>query len=201
MAAKTDAASTQNALDLMTAQIMGRKANAAVKLTAVSGEVQATHTQRMPNDVGVFMSNETLHEHAKALRKFAADAIAIADGIDKMLAADLDPSTDEKPVDLAAEKKKREREADAAALERAAIQTEGGDQAEFDQRLAELQADAEKATFKEPDAIAIGTAEDQGEDIVGWLCPIHDKFEVRKSRGGREYRGCPDCNEHAPLGA
>src|SRR4051812_17829855 len=92
----------------LTADVRSNKethAKTAKQLTPVAGE---TRPPALPNDVGVFLSNEALHDHAKTLRKFAADAIAIADGLDEMLAGSyLGDSTGEKPVDLDAARKQK----------------------------------------------------------------------------------------------
>jgi len=172
----------QSALAALTAEVMQGKKTEARKLTPVAGEAGAAELP-LPNDVGVFMSNEALHNHAKALRKFAVDAIAIADGIDVMVSGTyLGDSTDDKVVDLDAERKAREAEGDAKAFAR-----------DFEAK----QKAAQEATFKHPDAedhLLHPTAAEP--PVTDWVCPDHGKPGIGKtSKAGRPYIGCPDCNK------
>lgn len=172
----------------LTAEVMGEKTKAAAKtLTPVAGESTFPLERALiPNDTGVFMSNEALHDHAKNLRKFASDAIAIADGLDQLL---VEPSVDEKVVDLDAARKSKEAEGDAKAellkqMKAAPIEVVEAIAAEADKFAADYaakQAAAQAATFS-----AKG----------GWHCPVHNKPGVPKVSGkGRDFIGCPDCNQ------
>ena len=161
----------------LTAEVMAEKKSEARKLTPVAGEVVPFPLERagIPNDTGIFMSNERMFEHAKQLRQFAADAIAIADGLDAMLATSSDPA--ETPSDPAAEVKSKEAAADAKFA------------AKFEAQKAEAQA----ATFKEPSP-TVEAAGDTGSD---WVCPTHDVPGIEKTspKTGRTFIGCPDCNQ------
>jgi hypothetical protein len=158
----------------LTASVMEEKTKASKpSLTPVAGEGRALKPQ-LPNDTGLFMSNERLADHAKELRKFASEAIAIADGLDAML--NTEPEV--KPVDLDAVRKEKEREADA----RAALAQPTND---FEADLAAKAEAAQAAVFKP-------ASPKPGE----WVCPAHGKAAIEKTsqRTGRTYLGCPDCN-------
>lgn len=86
----------------------------------------------------------------------------------------------------------------------------------FTDRLARLAEEAKAATFtrvadstveggedpEQPSGAAVALAEDQGVDIVGWLCPVHDKgVDKISTRRQRKYRKCPveGCPEFEKL--
>lgn len=162
----------------LTSEVMADKKTAARRtLTPVEGETAPRAT--LPNDVGLFMSNERLHDHAKELRKFAEEAIAIADGLDAMLN---EPSVPVVKADPIAEKQAAERAADSKFRE------------EFERKQAEAQA----AVFGKPEVVPDPEpeAEDDADDGA-WRCPDHGKAGVEKvSPKGRAYVGCPvdGCN-------
>lgn len=174
----------------LTASVMQDKKAEARKLTPVEGEAGAIGAG-MPNDVGVFMSNEALHSHAKELRRFAADAIAIADGLDAMLAGTyLGDSKGEAKADPAEAQKEKEREADA----RVAAAVEAGDPsvASFKEAFEKKQREAQAAVFQH----AAADEADEPEATDEWRCPVHDVPGTTKtsSKTGREFIGCPQCN-------
>ena len=167
----------------LTSEVMAdKKAASGRRLTPVEGEV-GPRPAALPNDTGLFMSNERLRDHAKELRKFAEEAIAIADGLDAMLSESSVPVV---KTDPAADKKAAERAADTKFRE------------EFERKKAEAQA----AVFgKVEDDVAAATmpnvptappeAEDDADDGA-WRCPNHGKAGVdRVSPKGRTYTGCP----------
>lgn len=174
----------------LTAEVMATKTKASgARLTPVEGEKGALPLEmaKLPNDVGVFMSNEALHDHAKQLRKFAGDAIAIADGLDGLLS---ESSETKAKADPNAERKAKEAEGDAKALERATLsQTAPPEEAQtappetspeaFAAEFAAKAAAAQAATF-----------------TTKWRCPTHAKPGVPKvSAKGRDFIGCPDCTQ------
>jgi hypothetical protein len=176
----------------LTAEVMGEKTKAAkATLTPVAGESTFPLERALiPNDTGTFMSNEGLHDHAKNLRKFASEAIAIADGLDAILQ---ESSSDEKVVDLDAARKAKEAEGDAKAEAAKApkpVEPEPENNGDGDPEtsgfaadFAAKQAAAQAATFSAPTG-------------KGWHCPVHNKPGVPKVSGkGRDFIGCPDCNQ------
>jgi hypothetical protein len=184
----------------MTKDIMTTKATRSQKLTAVAGEsgmTVASVALTLPNDVGVFMSNEALIDHAQALRKFAADAIAIADGLDAMAAGpNLPPSLpviDEKAAAINA-KKAAEQEGDRKA---AASKADDGSEA-FKERLDRLSAEAQAAVFTAADDD--GTQPESPFNSLphelpvtdGWTCPEHGSKDLSTitPRKGDPYRMC-----------
>ena len=199
----------------LTAEVMADKKTEARKLTPVTGEKGGLPLERaaLPNDVGVFMSNEALFTHAKQLRKFASDAIAIADGLDVMLAASsIEAPHEDSPEVKAAKQKAIERLADAKAAERAAAQPDYidpaavGQVAEAEVAEAEPEAEPEQTTFAEDFAAKAKAAQDatftkpsEPEPVEdGWKCSIHGKAVTKTSpKTGREFIGCPDCNQFA----
>lgn len=169
----------------LTATVMGEKVAAArPQLTPVAGEA---HTPGLPNDTGLFMSNERLRTHAAELRKFAGEAIAIADGLDAM--SGLPDTVPETPVSLDAIRKEKEAEADAKAA------------TQFDIEMAAKAAAAQAAVFTGPTveedvaAVSMPNVPALPPEVDGWVCPLHGKAITKTSnKSGREYRGCPDCN-------
>lgn len=162
-------------LKKLTADVMESKKAEARKLTPLPGEspFPPMSQAQIPNDVGgIFLSNELLGDHAKALRQFAADAITIADGLDAML--NESSVIAEKPVDLDAARKAKEADAD------------------FNADFKAKQEAAKQATFS-PEAVEADSNDDLAE--FGWVCPDHGKAITKTSeKTGRTYVGCPDCN-------
>jgi hypothetical protein len=154
-----------------------QKAAAAKGLTPTLDERPTVAA--LPNDVGVFMSNEALINHAKELRKFAADAIAIADGLDAMAASALLPASAPVPS---------EKESKAAAQK--AIEAEGDEKAFARDYEAKMKA-AQDATFTQPKEEPAKLSDD------GWTCDEHGSdYTVKTSRSGtRVYRQCNQCKE------
>lgn len=188
-------------LDQMTRGITERKATkAGPKLTPVGTEVAGVtpSADRLPNDVGVFMSNERLAEHRASLVQFIEDATAIVAGIDDMLGGP--PEQAKASVNDAVEAEKvANKQADAKAKARAAKAAkpkaaEPKDEP-FDERLARLKQEAEASVY--------GTAlPDVSVDIEepvddGWQCPEHGNQDIKElvSRKGRNYRACGLCSE------
>lgn len=162
----------------LTADVMAEKKSEARKLTPVAGETGGStfplERALIPNDTGLFMSNETLHAHAKQLRKFAADAIAIADGLDALLSESSNP---EDVVDINAARKALEAKADA----------------KFRADFAAKQAEAQAKVFAPTESL-----DDDGQETYtdfGWLCETHGKaVEKISAKTARKFIGCPDCN-------
>lgn len=144
----------------------------------------------LPNDAGMLMSNEALINHARELRKFAADAIAIADALDLMASSStLNPSApapDSKAAKADAQKE-REQEGDRKALEReaAAAAEDGGFAADY------------AAKAKAAQDAAFTRSEEKASEVEGWVCDEHGAdFTVKTSRSGtRTYRQCNQCKE------
>lgn len=162
----------------LTASVMAEKKTEARKLTPVEGEFKPP---TLPHDVGLFMSNERLADHAKELRKFAAEAIAIADGLDTMVGGSSVLAVDTAKA-KADKKKAKEAEADARVAEK----VEAGDPSviDFAAQFAEKQRQAQEAVLTQPEQVDLG-----------WKCPEHGKATVKTSaKTQRQYVGCPDCN-------
>lgn len=170
--------STGNVLDMMTASITGRKSDAAKRLTPVGQEVEKAHvlprTQAVfPNDV----PTEAVVQAVAAIRREVGYILAALDAVDEQLGK----AADSGPVDLDAVRREREREADerVAAAERITTpETEA-----IKERLSALSKKAQEATFTEG----------------GWVCPTHGKATTKTTSRGREFRGCPDCDEFERL--
>lgn len=173
-------------LSSLTAEVMGEKTKAAkATLTPVAGESTFPLEKALiPNDTGTFMSNEGLHTHAKNLRAFAAEAITIADGLDAILN---EPSTEEAKTPAKVDPRfagSDPVETPAVIIEatKADIEdaTDDDEPADFGAAFAAKQAAAQAATFKAP----------------GWVCLVHHKPGIeKKSAKGRDFIGCPDCNQ------
>lgn len=193
---------TGSILASLTAQVMAEKTDAARKLTPVAGEVGAppepAAQPRWPTDLnmrdhpGGFMSHETMRDAAKDLRRHAASLIEIADALDRYSGMGTDAA---QVVDLDALRKQKEREADervAAANSNAEMANEAIEPGatEFQQRFAEMQAEAQAAVFGKPSA-------DQPSEADEWRCPVHDVPGVTKTSpsSGREFIGCPNCTK------
>lgn len=195
---------------MMSAQIMGRKTQAAAKLTPVKGEVTPTHvaTTEAPLAGPAPASVPFPYDQPDMVKAAIADAernasevirqmTFVLDGIAALKQSfDVKPGETVAPVKLEDERKKREQAADEAAREREAIQSvETDEQAEFEANVEAKSQAAQAATFREPSAAAVNLAEDMGANPdEGWFCPEHGTYEVKTSRGGREFRICPDCD-------
>lgn len=169
----------------LTAAVMSEKKTEARKLTPVAGEV-APAKPVMPNDVGVFMSNETLAQHRDALRKFAADAVAIAEGIDVML-GEPEAVARKTKADEELEQKLAEKEADRKAADA---------KRDFNAEFAAQQKAAQAAVFKPTVVPDVTEDVTPAEPDLGWLCPEHGKAIIKTSaKTQRQFVGCPDCNQ------
>lgn len=197
----------------MTKGILETKATKASKLTPVQGEtsttVAAMAAALLPNDVGIFMSNETLASHADDLRKFAANLIAVADGLDAMVRG-------EKPAGPVADREAeggpeyarilstpggKVKDAEAAKtkwLEAQADAKHAATEEPFDERMVRLSKEAQSAVFASLDDGAAVEPAPAPVSSEGWQCPDHGRTAIQhtKSRKGREYDMCmaPDCD-------
>jgi hypothetical protein len=179
-------------LSSLTAEIATNKAVEAQKLTPVAGERGHAPLENavIPNDVGKFMSNEILYDSAKQLRKWAADYIAIADGLDAMLAESSDPALEvDEPKKLSAHDKRMAGEEPiklgVAYIEATKADIEDAGPTQFDVEYAAKQEAAQAAAFK-PEVKALGE----------WRCSTHGlAIEKTSPTTGRTFIGCPDCNQ------
>lgn len=176
----------------MTAGIIGPKAERARKLTPVVGETSTTMAQfaaaTLPNDVGMLMSNESLWEAAKQLRANAAAMLTIAEGIEKLTG---EPPYWKTPVASdPAKPTKAEKAATKAAYEK-----------ESDERVKSMMVEIAPGF---PPASSLASLDDGAEEepaapaapADGWVCPKHgDTTKTLRSRKGREYRACTECDE------
>lgn len=173
-------------LAALTASVMAEKRAESRKLTPVAGETHVaaiSEAHLLPNDVGVFMSNERLHDHAKELRRFAANALAIADGIDVMLGSS---SSLVEKADPLAEQKERERAADEKHADKEPV--------DFNAAFKAKQEAAQASVF--PDVVTTIDGSETREVVPEWTCPVHHKSATKVSaKTNREYIGCPDCNQ------
>lgn len=182
-------------LAALTAEVMAEKKGEARKLTPVAGEKGhlPLETAELPHDTGTFMSNEILFAHAKELRQFAADAIVIADGLDGLLNESSKP--DAGIVDLDVARKAKEAEGDAKAKARTVTLVVGtGVEAQSDP--LEVSQTAPFAADFAAKAAAAQAATFTPKTGWVWVCPDHDVPGIDKVSGkGREFIGCPDCNQ------
>lgn len=191
------AADTQNVLDLMTAGIMGRKAEKAAKLTPVGAEVPVVHSV-IPDQIEAPYPNDMpTQELGRALVIITDQVGYILEAVAAIRAAAGIQATAQ-AVDLDAERKARE----TAAEERIAAQRVTTPQTEA--IIARLQGAKEQAaTFeveKQLVKAAVATADEAvATALDGWVCPTHGTAEVRRSRKGREFRACPSCEEFERL--
>lgn len=193
-------AATSSVLDMMTAGVMARKANAAAKLTPVSGEVTPIHVAVSPVEAAYRTPAAFPFDDPQttilALQKARAEVMHVLDGIDALLALyGSEPAVRAVVPDPDAERKAAEREADKR------IAAQGGS---FAEQYDKLQAEAQAAVFKEPvtkvtEAVTMAPITKDRPIPIGWVCPEHGTFEKRLSRKGREYRACTDCDEFERL--
>lgn len=202
-------------LDQMASGVMERKEAAAAraKLTPVKGE--RAPTPGLPDVPEVFLTNEVLANRADSLRAYAATLIEVADGIDVIIERAANPVlrivADDEGVDV----KAAEKEADAKAAARKAAKdkplTPETTAAEFADKQAAQQAEAQEQAFAtlkagvaqpeddivegvdEPSPIAVALEEDMTADADGfiqWVCPDHGSRQETKSRKGRDMVAC-----------
>lgn len=179
-------------LDEMTAGITQRKAaKAGPKLTPVGTEASPIKPS-IPNDTGVFMSNEELLSAARKLRDMGAQLqpmtdlfVNIADALDELTQQ---TSVPEVKVDKLAEQKAIEAAADAKHAQPKTSE-------EFAEHLATISAEAKASTFTGPEPAAPSpVASDE------WTCPDHGADNIKtltKRPSGTTYRACmvEDCVE------
>lgn len=176
-------------LDKLASGIMDDKATKGAKLapalTPVAGE-----TRVLPNDTGLFLSTETLTQHAASLRAFAADALKIAEGIDVMLgvpAAVEAKATEMRDLD----QKLIEQEADRRAADRAKA-AEGDKRAEARVATEEpLEKVAGRVNAKREAVIAamMGAGEGDENPVAAMIAAgdaAAEPFEDRMKRLGDE---------------
>ncbi len=205
-------------LDSMASGFMATKVDKSRSLTPLRGEAVAVFEAGLPNDTGIFMSNEQLADHAKALRKFAADALLIAAGIDAMTGPvfgksdgpEAPPKANAALVRLAGDDVVHNAKAAILAAMMDGAPTDTDDPENFPAHFAAQQAAAQAATFKAPtpeeDAVANQqTIVDTNSSVdvgKGWKCPTHGGFETKLSvRRNVNYRRCPkeECHEFEKL--
>lgn len=193
---KPTAESTQDVLGMMTAHITGRKTQAAARLTPTGSEVTRTHVlpktdAPFPND----QPQEVVEQKIVELERIIAQLQDAVAALRTLAGKDA-----EAPVDLAAERKVRERAADEAHATRVAEANEAIAQADtvddavevvarFNRNFKAQQEVAQAATFTQPAA----------PEEKGWTCPQHGKFVIRLSSKKREFRGCPECTQFERL--
>jgi len=163
----------------LTASVMEEKRTASRTLTPVAGEEKPPLA--FPSDLpGSFMSHEGMRESAKDIRRHAASLIVIADAIDAL--SGFDTVEGGRVGRSAAEiQKEKEREADERVKAKAVADVpeesaQPAPEESFADRQARLSEEAKASFFK-------------------WACPDHGKAVRKVSGKGREYIGCPDCNQ------
>jgi hypothetical protein len=182
-------------LDDMTKGITERKAKATgPKLTPVGLESSPTKpSQKLPDDIGPFLSNEAMCMAAKDLRKHAALLLEVAASIDGLTGLESEV-TELASVTIAVAKKAEERAADEKARERAAKAApeplpELGVivEEDFTTRLDRLSTEAQVAVFANLDIVT-----ETVPRPAGWTCPDHGASTLKQleSRKGRKYMAC-----------
>lgn len=160
MTAETD--KRTSVLATLTATVMAEK-KAAAKLTPVEGERPVTPVlpptnAPFPND----MPQEVVAQKVGELTRIIGHLTEARDALAALTATPVG-----EVVDLDAERKAREKEADARAAE-----------PDFNAAYKAQQVEAQAAAFS------------------GWVCPDHHQVTVKQSRKtGRDYNGCPVCNK------
>jgi hypothetical protein len=182
-------------LDDMTKGITERKAKATgPKLTPVGLESSPTKpSQKLPDDIGPFMSNEAMHVAAKDLRKHAALLLEVAASIDDLTGLSSTVIFDPAAI-AAALKRQEEAEGDRKARERAAKaapeplpELEAIVEEDFATRLDRLSTEAQVAVFANLDIVT-----ETVPRPAGWACPDHGASTLKQleSRKGRKYMAC-----------
>lgn len=201
---------TSSVLDQMTQGILGPKATKATKLTPVKGEETTTVAEMaaalvIPKDVpDAFLAREGMAMAAKDLRRYAADLLKVADGLDVLLGVpEAVEAFDEKKA--ATEQKLKEQAADRLAADRA--KAASGDK-KAEKRVTEQEAfDAAMAQKIVAAQAAVFTAADDGgtdEPVALWTCPTHGNADIHNltaTKSGRKYRACGSCSEYEPAPA
>lgn len=178
-----------SALAALTAEVMADKKTAAKALTPVAGEaaprVLPSTPASFPND----MPQEVIEQKAGELTRIIDH---LSEARDALLGL-VEQAPPEKVVDLKAVKKAKEAEADFNADFKA--KQESAQAAVF----AAQQADAGGGPVEVMEAAmaaaavmeaAMASAADE------WTCPTHGKATTKRSnKTGREFIGCPDCNQ------
>jgi hypothetical protein len=171
-------------LAALTAEVMAEKKSEARKLTPVEGEmapaVLPKTTESFPND----FPQEVIEQKVGELTRIIDHLTDARDAIARLVEAPIP----EKVVDLKAEQKKREADAD------------------FNADFKAKQEAAQTAVF-EPADVDVTRTIVNGETVVkeydqterntdfGWVCPMHGKAVIKTSqKTGRTFVGCPDCN-------
>lgn len=189
-------------LDDMTKGITQRKADkAGPNLTPVGVEASSVKPS-LPNDVGVFMSNESLLDTAVALREKALLLNDIADGLDRLVKGE--PAIVADPV---VEQKLAEKEADRQAADRAAAEAgdkKAAERVEFAENFKRQQAEAQAAVFTGSDAPAKVQAAPEPSP-AGWTCPEHGDEDIEELTSRLRpdgYLACSvaGCGEYEPKG-
>ncbi len=205
------AESKTSVLASLTAEVMAEKKTAARTLTPLAGEFPGDKAL-LPNDLpGVFLSNEGMATTAAQLRKHASYLISVADALDVLTGEPTAVEAHEaKTAETAAKLAEREGDRKAAARNASALKDgsivgndddeepeqqalEREEEADFNADFAAKAAAAQAATFKDVKT----DAEVEAEYIEGdWVCPTHGKRTTKRSnKTGREFIGCPDCNQ------
>lgn len=186
---------TQDVLDSMTMAFSAAKQGKAAQagLTPVGVEPGGP---MLPNDTGLYMSNESLRLHAVDLRKFADDAIKIADALDVLTGLSSIREQRTSVTEQVNAAKAAEKAADERALVRTMERATEGPTA-FETDFAAKAAAAQAATFGDAPAITAGDR--------SWRCPKHPNAPTKMltSRKKRQYAACTkdDCQETERLGA
>lgn len=200
-------------LDQMTAAIMGDKATAAAKvrgLTPVGEEAAIVIPARVVAPVeplpeggplaGIVFPVEVIIENIqRSLDAALADLERIKMLVQQGGAAPQSPQTKERAAD---ERARIIAEAESAPLQAMTEEVAAGAAAIV------AKQEAVTAAFADPPAsvfdvaftakAAAAQAVTFAQPVVaadGWVCPKHKVFEDRKSPRGREFRGCPQCDE------
>lgn len=221
-------AGTSDVLAMMTNTIMGRKTQAAAKLTPVGSEITVVHTvstSPIPDKVAAPFPNDKPREVVlEAIAGLERERDKLNEVIAALrLLADAPEQAAATPAD---EQKQTEREADQRAEASGLIVIDGGgnpdaddedDEDEMSDAVAEatvtkpggdaapidtdkLQQDAQAAVFGAGGSLAFTPTIEQPIP-TGWVCPTHGaaKTAVKTSRLGREYRACSECGSFEKL--
>lgn len=165
-------------LDEMTKGLSASKARAAgPKLTPVGTEASPTKPSLVgiPEVPEVFLTNEAVKDVAFELRRMVGLLLDVAQGLDNLTGLATDRSAEEARSAKVEQAKELERQADEKARKVTTPETQ-----EFAERMKELSAAAQAATFTSADATG------------GWTCPAHGAEAIHQltSRKGRVYAAC-----------
>jgi len=177
----------------LTAEVMAEKKTAAPrKLTPVEAERPAPPQPKegLPADLpGAFMSSEAMIEAARDLRRYAADMLRIADGIDVINGVP-DKVEAQSKADRERDEALAQRERERVADERAAAK-----QPPLEPTCSGINLPDYPALQAEAQAAVFGSINSDGSPA--WACPDHGKAVPKTSSKGREFIGCPDCTKFA----